>query len=389
MQMTASGGSTSHSGGGGSTATGGTTSHNGGTGGSAMGNGGSTANGGATANGGSTATGGTPANGGSPANGGMGGASGGADQGGTGGQAMGGAIGVQADPGTTGDGMATQDAPYNAPAESTGLLNGAMAGEVTGPLIYPSPAIYPGAKFTYYTYVPAQYQAGKPAALMVFLDAELYIDRSDTHFHGPTVFDNLIAEGSMPPTIALFVGTGTPDGSFDFNSQRLIREAQYSKFNDTFSRFLLEEIIPDLITSKYDVVTDPDGWAIGGQSSGGNCALIVGVHASDSFHKILTDNGAFDNADPMAPDVHPGTSFPGAIADGPVLPLRVSLLSGPNDIPETHQYNQDVVAALEAKGYHYRYIEGSGGHYPPDHAVSDFPDELRWLWRNYTLPWYP
>jgi hypothetical protein len=90
----------------------------------------------------------------------------------------------------------------------------------------------------------------------------------------------------------------------------------------------------------------------------------------------------------MAQDV-PGTAFPGAIENSPLLPLRVNLLSGPMDIPVTYQYNQSVVAALQAKGNHYRYIEGSGFHYPPLHAVADYPEALRWLWRGYTLPWYP
>jgi enterochelin esterase family protein len=322
--------------------------------------------------------------------GGAGAGAGGVAQGGEGGGGApaGGAQGMQADPGIEGDGMATQDAPYDAPAESLSRLNGAPEGTVTGPLKYASPAIYPGLMFKYYTYVPAQYEPGKPAAFMVFMDDALYVDRGDAPFHGPFVFDNLIHEGSMPVTIVLFVGPGTATGDFDFNSMRLDREAQYSKYNDTWTNFLIQEIIPNVITNSYDIVNDPNGWGIGGQSSGGNCSLIVGMHAPDKFRKILTDNGTFDNAD-RVDDNTPGTAFPAAITNSPVLPLRIAMLSGPNDIPVTYQYNVDVVAALEAKGgYHYRYIEGSGGHYPPSHAIADFPDELRWLWRGYTLPWY-
>ncbi len=58
------------------------------------------------------------------------------------------------------------------------------------------------------------------------------------------------------------------------------------------------------------------------------------------------------------------------------------MLSRPNDIQVTYQYNVDVAAALAAKGYHYRYIEGSGMHYPPIHAEAGFSEELRWLWRG-------
>ncbi len=38
------------------------------------------------------------------------------------------------------------------------------------------------------------------------------------------------------------------------------------------------------------------------------------MHASGKFHKILTDNGAFDNADRMSDQV-PGTAFPRAITN--------------------------------------------------------------------------
>jgi enterochelin esterase family protein len=364
---------------------GGTAGTSAGSGGSAAGNAGAATGGSSGANPGG-GTGGVTAGAGGDTAGGAGGAP--VAGGGSGGQALGGAQGMQADPGIEGDGMATQDAPYDAPAESLSRLNGAPEGTVTGPLKYASPAIYPGLMFKYYTYVPAQYEPGKPAAFMVFMDDALYVDRGDAPFHGPFVFDNLIHEGSMPVTIVLFVGPGTATGDFDFNSMRLDREAQYSKYNDTWTNFLIQEIIPNVITNTYDIVNDPNGWGIGGQSSGGNCSLIVGMHAPDKFRKILTDNGTFDNAD-RVDDNTPGTAFPAAIANSPVLPLRIALLSGPNDIPVTYQYNMDVVAALQAKGgYHYRYIEGSGGHYPPSHAIADFPDELRWLWKNYTLPWY-
>jgi enterochelin esterase family protein len=294
---------------------------------------------------------------------------------------------MQADPGIEGDGMATQNEPYSEPPEVTGHLNGAPEGEVIGPMLYASPARYPTFMFNYYIYVPSQYEAGKPAALMVFQDAPHYLGYTDSHFNTATVFDNLIHSGEMPVTIGLFIEAGTEDGSFVFNDDRLIREMEYSTYNDTYAKFLTEEIIPDVIQAQYEIVNDPDGWAIGGQSSGGNCSLIVGMQASDKFHKIMTHNGAFDNADRMAADV-PGTAFPGAIDNSPVLPLRVNLLSGPNDIPVTYQYNQSVVASLMAKGYHYRYIEGSAGHYPPVHAVHDYPEALRWLWRGYSLPWY-
>src|SRR5690242_5476607 len=60
--------------------------------------------------------------------------------------------------------------------------------------------VYPGIFRDYYVYVPAQYDAKKPAALMVFQDGYAYA-RTDGDFRVPVVFDNLIHQKAMPVTI--------------------------------------------------------------------------------------------------------------------------------------------------------------------------------------------
>ena len=56
-------------------------------------------------------------------------------------------------------------------------------------------------------YVPAQYKPEQPAALMVFQDGERMRDVKG-RWRIPVVFDNLIARGDMPPTIAVFINPG-------------------------------------------------------------------------------------------------------------------------------------------------------------------------------------
>src|SRR5690349_7552127 len=53
-------------------------------------------------------------------------------------------------------------------------------------------------------YVPAQYMKEKPAALMIFQDGHDYRNVKG-RWRVPIVFDNLIARGDMPPTIAIFI----------------------------------------------------------------------------------------------------------------------------------------------------------------------------------------
>ena len=67
--------------------------------------------------------------------------------------------------------------------------------------------VFPGTVRRYYVYVPAEYDAKKPAALMVFQDGHAYI-KEDGDFRVPIVFDNLIHKHEIPVTIGVFVDPG-------------------------------------------------------------------------------------------------------------------------------------------------------------------------------------
>src|SRR5215831_11849584 len=62
--------------------------------------------------------------------------------------------------------------------------------------------IFAGTKRDWWVYVPAQYRPENPAAVMVFQDGAGPKD------YVPTVFNNLIARGDMPITVAVFVDPG-------------------------------------------------------------------------------------------------------------------------------------------------------------------------------------
>jgi len=52
-------------------------------------------------------------------------------------------------------------------------LQGVPKGEIKGPFVIQSQA-YPGTQHTYWVYVPAQYDAAKPTALMVYQDGQAF-----------------------------------------------------------------------------------------------------------------------------------------------------------------------------------------------------------------------
>lgn len=291
-------------------------------------------------------------------------------------------MGMQADPGTDGDGTFDQPPPYDLPPESLGPINNAPKGTVTGPFLHAQTGTYTGWstwKFTYYVYVPSQYKPGHAAALMIFNDGYLYAginSLTDSRFNAPQVFDNLIAEGSMPVTIAVFIFPGTNDGH-QVGGGDSGRSTQYDTPNDQYGKFLREEFLSTEILNKYDIVSDPDGWAIGGHSSGGIASIIAGWYHPDRWHKMLTASPSFPNK---------GGKFPDEFTTAPAKPLRIYHLAGTNDLGGFKDANDKAAMILQGLGYHDRYRPGQDNHYPPKAAMADFPNALRWLWRGYTAP---
>lgn len=313
---------------------------------------------------------------------GSGGGSGGAagsSTGGVAGSSPASTTGIQSDPGTEGDGTVDQPPPYDLQPEALGHVNGAPQGQLLGPTIYTQKGQYDNWdqwKFTYWVYVPAQYKPGHAAAIHIFQDGLKYNGdqvATPSRFNTPTVFDNLIAEGSMPVTIGVFIDPGTNDGHHVGGGDGG-RSRQYDTANDQYGKFLFTEFIPSEITSKYDIVTDADGWAMSGHSSGGNASISAAWFYPDKIHKVLTASATMGLT---------GGVFPGAFANAPAKPLRIYHMAGSKDDAGVYPENNQLAQTLKAKGYHYRYRPGQDVHYPPSAAASDFPNALRWLWRGY------
>jgi enterochelin esterase family protein len=270
-----------------------------------------------------------------------------------------------------GIGTFAQPEPYPLPAEAAARLPDAPAGTLTPAATYASRGY--GQQFRYRVYVPAQYRAGTPVPLMVFQDASsVYLGQVNT----PIVLDNLIARGEMPPVIALFLDPGTPTGEYVHERDKGLRSQQYDAIDDRYARFLVDEIIPDVVQAHYALT--PDGWAIAGQSSGGIAAFTAAWHRPDRFRRVLTQNGSFVG-------IRGGNAYPTMIRTSAPKPLRVYLLSGTKDLDNQFgrwlDANDAMAEAFQDKGYVYRYRRGAGEHFPPRQAIADFPDALRWLWR--------
>ena len=234
--------------------------------------------------------------------------------------------------------------------------------------------IYPGTERDWWIYVPAQYRASRPAALMVFQDGGGHYLKNV-----PTVFDNLIHKGDMPVTVGVFINPGT------FADGRKNRSAEYDSLSDAYSRFLLEEVLPE-VEKTAKLRKDPESRAIAGLSSGGICAFTVAWHRPDQFRRVLSWAGSFTNIAAGETGREGGHNYPAMIRRTPRKPIRVFLQDGEQDLEgdagSWTLANKAMERSFISAGWDFRMAWGRGFH-TPKHGYAILPDSLRWLWRDH------
>ena len=242
--------------------------------------------------------------------------------------------------------------------------------------------IFPGTVRDYWVYVPAQYDAAKPAAVMVFQDGQSYISEDEERgWMTPVVLDNLIHKGDMPVTIGIFISPGVLPALNDAQQARYNRSFEYDALGDRYAQFLVEEILPEAAKS-YNLSSDPNDRAIAGSSSGAICAFTAAWNRPDVFRRVLSFIGSYTN-------LRGGQIYPSLIRKMEPKPLRVFLQDGNNDLDiysgSWWVGNQDMAAALAFAGYDAKFVTGSETHNNL-HGRAILPDALRWLWRDHGTP---
>lgn len=247
--------------------------------------------------------------------------------------------------------------------------------------------IFEGTTRDWWVYVPAQFKPDGSAALMVFQDGHDYIGPGG-NWRAPVVFDNLIARGEMPPTVAVFINPGHKlkpgEDIATVKWKADNRSFEYDSLSDRYARFLMEEILPE-VEKKWPLTKDPEMRAIGGASSGGICAFTVAWERPDAFRKVFSTIGSFTN-------IRGGHVYPSLIRMAERKPVRVFLEGASGDLDNRFGNwplaNQQMYAALKFSKYDVRfeYAEHPDGTpafgHNSQHGGSIFPDALRWLWRK-------
>jgi enterochelin esterase family protein len=281
------------------------------------------------------------------------------------------------------------------------LEDGAPSGKLSEKIIHTS-KIYDGMKSEYWIYVPAEYEAKTPAAVMVFQDGGGYIHRDDID---PTlnVIDNLIAQKKIPVMICVFINPGdiadapgTPTYNFvkayGDKWQRTLKDSMrstlYDTVSDRYARFLRDEILAD-VGAQYNLRKDAYSHAITGLSSGGICSFNAAWQMPDEFSRVISWIGSFTSIQWKEDAANPdgGQDYPEKILRDPKRNLRVWLQDGANDM-ENAKYgswplaNLRMANSLKTKGYDFHFSFGKGTH-NPGQGSAEFPEEMVWLWRDY------
>jgi enterochelin esterase family protein len=201
-------------------------------------------------------------------------------------------------------------------------------------------------------YTPPNHTAeAAPCGLLVLFDGLVYINDIPT----PTILDNLLADGAIPPLI--MVSVCSLDGE--------TRERELA-CHPPFVQFPTDELLP-WMRQRYPITTRPDHTIIGGSSYGGMAALFAGLGRPDVFGNVLAQSGAAW----WRPDGDPEAEWLARqFAASERLPLRFALDVGlfentrrlADDGPSQLVATRHLRTVLRARGYPVHYAEFAGGH---------------------------
>ena len=211
-------------------------------------------------------------------------------------------------------------------------------------------------------YTPPGYRAnGAPYPLLVTTDGFSHTQQMAV----PTILDNLIGEGRIPPVVAVFVGNA---------ADARVRELSCS---EAFGEFLVNEIVPS-VSSRYHVSDDAAKSTIAGFSLGGLTAVCTALTHPGRFGNVLSQSGSFWWK--PAGD-REGEWVARHIAGSARVPVRfyldAGILEASASSARTYRWLQETGIpfgpsmigvsrhlrdVLKAKGYEVHYQEGGGGH---------------------------
>jgi enterochelin esterase-like enzyme len=239
--------------------------------------------------------------------------------------------------------------------------------------------IYDGMKADYWVYASPGVDPNIPAALMVWQDGQGLIG-TYSGLRLFTVTENLIDQKLLPPMVHVMIAPGTStDG-------KAMRSIEYDTVSDRYSRFLMEEVLPE-VEKIYKLRPDGYSRAIAGESSGGICAFNVAWLIPDKFSRVHSAVGSFTSIQWRPQEkLEGGNVYPFKVRKEPKRNIRVWMSDGHDDLENEHgswpMQNIEMANSLKLKEYDFHFRFGAAAHGGAQ-AGLDLPESLTWLWRDY------
>jgi len=245
--------------------------------------------------------------------------------------------------------------------------------------------VYPGATADYWVYASPGVDPAKPSALMVWQDGQGLINGDLSNLRLFTVTENLIAQKLLPPIVHVMISPATVAAENNPN-RRSLRSIQYDTVSDTFGKFLMDEVLPE-VEKVYKLRPDGYSRAIAGESSGAICAFNVAWFFPEKFSRVHSTIGSYTSIQ-WRPDQKQdgGNVYPFRIRRDPKKNIRVWVSDGVDDIENQFGswplQNLQFANSLKMRGYDYHFRLGEAAHNGAQ-AALDLPESLAWLWRDY------
>jgi gluconolactonase len=249
-------------------------------------------------------------------------------------------------------------------------------GEVTK-YTFEGSKIFPGTVRDYWVYVPKQYDPAKPACV--------HVNQDGIQNRAPEVFDQLIDKKEIPVIIGVFIRPGEVKATGDKALNRYNRSLEYDGLGDSYARFVLEELLPEVEKKTtadgrpIKLSHDGNDRSIGGSSSGAIAAFTAAWERPDAFRRVFSTIGTYVG-------LRGGNEYPTLIRKTEPKPLRVFLQDGSNDLNiyggDWWMANQEMERAFTFAGYEVSHAWGEGGH-DGRQAGQVFPDAMKWLWKDW------
>jgi enterochelin esterase family protein len=240
-------------------------------------------------------------------------------------------------------------------------------------------------------YIPAGYESGTAAPLLVVHDGPKEVGKPDMML--PRILDNMIAQRRVPAMVVVMIANGGGDAQ---GSQRGL---EYDTISGKFAEFIQTEVLPAVASHcGVKLTDDPDARAVMGVSSGAAAAFTMAWFHNEWYRRVISYTGTFVNQQwPFNPDT-PGGAWEyhaRIVPESERKSIRIWMEVGARDLFNPNalrdgmhdwvEANHRMAAVLKAEGYPYQYVFSLDAVHA-DRRVREqtLPLALEWIWRGYS-----